>query len=393
MHIKGYWLYVFLGLTLIAFFFYRQNQAHLSYDFAPEFDGNDYRNIYEYFTGLQEEYNVEFPFHQRILVPWLASLINSGDIIKDFQIVNLIFSLLAVWVLFSLWRKLGFELKWFWAGFIWLLFHWTGLIRLNAFDPITVDVPIYCFQGLLLLFILRRKFLHLLWLAPLATLQKESFLALIFVLVLYAWYHNWKSQEGYYHLPTLVIALVLSIGAKLTTGYFFPPQEEGKDALITLVYHAKEAVLNPFELLRWLAAMGVAFGPLLFLTFFKTVKTFRFDHTRNLLMLFSLVYLAFGILAGGDMTRIIFLGFPFIASWMAYELKDYPITLLVITGLLTLSFMQLGRIIPDPAFQWDLWVSQYPEFAPRSFVFGYLFYLLATSVAIGYGFRKYLKID
>lgn len=376
MRIRLYWLYIFLGLSIACFFGYHYLQEPISYDFAPAFDGNDYRGIYEFFTGVQTEFQVAFPFHQRILVPALASLINSGDIIYDFQVVNLIFTLLSVWITFLLWRQLGFELKWFFAGFIWLLFHWTGLIRLNAFDPITVDVPLYFFQALFLWLLIKRKFMHLLWLAPLATIQKESFIALMIVLLIYAWWHNRKTEEGFYDLPLIAASLVLAIVAKSLVNGNFLPVEEGKGVLITLGYHAKEALLNPFEIVRWLAAMAVAFGPALFLTFGRYARSFRYDNTRNLLVLFSVVYLGFGILAGGDMTRIIYLGFPFIATWIIYELQELNAKQFLTLGLLSIPLMLLYKNIPNPAFEWDAWENWYPEFASSGFVLlilGYVF--------------------
>ncbi len=382
MRIRLYWLYIFLGITAACFFGYQHFQAPVSYDFASDFDGNDYRNVYEYFSGVQSDYEVAFPFHQRILVPALASFVNSGDISYDFQLINFIFTLLSVGITFLLWRQLGFELKWFIAGFTWLLLHWTGLIRLNAFDPITVDVPLYFFQGLFLWLLIKRKFIHLLWLAPLATMQKESFIALMVILLIYAWWHNRKTQEGFYDLPLIAASLVLAIVVRSLINANFPPIEAGKGALITLGYHAKEAILNPFEILRWLAAMAMAFGPALFLTFSKYARSFRYDNTRNLLVLFSFVYLAFGILAGGDMTRIIYLGFPFIATWIMYELQELKTRKLLILGLFSLPLMLLYRSIPNPAFEWEAWQSWYPEFATSGFVLIVLGYVLATSIIL-----------
>ena len=382
MRIRLYWLYIFLAITAACFFGYQHLQEPISYDFASEFDGNDYRNIYEFFTGVQTNYQVAFPFHQRILVPALASFVNSGDILYDFQLVNLIFTLLSVSITFLLWRQLGFDLKWFIAGFAWLLFHWTGLIRLNAFDPITVDVPLYFFQALFLWLIIKRKFIHLLWLAPLATIQKESFIALMIVLLIYAWWHNRKTEEGFYDLPLIAASLVLGVVAKSLVNGNFLPIEEGKGALITLGYHAKEALLNPFEIVRWLAAMAVAFGPALFLTFGRYARSFRYDNTRNLLVLFSAVYLGFGILAGGDMTRIIFLGFPFIATWIVYELKEVSTKQLLALGLLSLPLMMLYGSIPNPAFEWDAWQSWYPEFASTGFLLIVLGYVLIAWLII-----------
>lgn len=377
MRIKGYWLFIFLALTTGAFFFYRQAQPPLSYDFAPQFDGNDYRNIYDYFEGYREDYNVPHPFHQRLLVPFLASLW-SYDILPGFQWLNLVFSLLAVVVMFHLWRSLGFELRWFWAGFLWLIFHWTGMIRLNAFDPITVDLPTYAFQALFLWLVLKRKFIHLLWLAPLATLQKESFLALPALLLVYGAWHNRKTDEGYYDLPFIAAAVLLAIATQSIVNFNFPPQEAGRGAFITLAYHAREAVLNPFELLRWLAAISMAFGPAIWLAINRYIKTYRYDNTRNLLLMYSALYLAFGLLAGGDMTRIVFLGFPFLATWVMFELQETNKAKLLLLALFSFPLTFIWKYIPDPAWQWEAWESWYPEFANKERVLLFLGFILAA---------------
>lgn len=383
MRIPHYWLYVFLLVTAGLFFFFQHNQPALSYDFAPQFDGNDYRSIHDYFVGNVTDYQVSFPFHSRILVPWLAAQLNTGDIIADFQWVNLFFSLLSVWVLFELWRTLGLELRWFIIGFGWLLLHWTGMLRLNAFDPITVDVPLFFFQALLLLIIFKRKFAWLLLLGPIATLQKESFVALLVVIIVYGWYHNRREDENFYNLKWIIGALALSIIAKYAVNYYFSPIEAGKGSVITLLYHAREAILHPFELLRWLVAAFVAFGPLLITGAFKSSRNRYYDNRRNVLILFSLVYFAFGILAGGDMTRIMYLGFPFIATWLMMEFKELNGRMLWLLVSLSLPITFLTGVIPDPAFEWEKWQNWYPEFASMETIGYYgMYFVLCLAVVL-----------
>ncbi|GEM_PF-674239 len=383
MRIRQYWLITFLAITTAAFFFFQEKQLPLTYHFAEDFDGNDYEHIYNFFTETENAYAVPFPFHQRVLVPFLAAQLNSGDIIKDFQWVNLFFTLLAIVVTFQLWRTLGFDLKWMWFGFIWLIFHWSGLIRLNAFDPITVDLPIYSLQALFLLLLLKRRFVHLLWLAPLATSQKESFIALMIVLCVYAWWYNKKTEESYFDLAFILGATILAIATQSVINYNFSPSEPGKGALITLGYHAKEVLLNPIKIVRWLTALGTAFSPLIYLIIFKNIIQFRFENKKNLIILFSIVYMGFGLLAGGDMTRIAFLGFPFIMTWLIIEFQEQPKLFLFFVLALTLWLLKPGYI-PDPAFERELWQTWYPEFAPTDVLIGQIVYLtLILGILIG----------
>lgn len=382
MRVNYIWSLVFIALTIAAFFFYRAYQPALSYDYAEAFDGNDYRLAYEYFTEQNQTYEVPPPFHQRILVPLLAAIFDNG-LITDFQTVNMIFSILSIYLLFILWRQLGLEFKWMAFGMIWLIFHWTGLIRLNAFDPITIDVPIYFFQSALLIFLFRRKFKHLIWLAPLATMQKESFIGYMIVFTIYALWHNRKFEDGYFELKPLVLACLLALATKVTVGYFFPPQEAGRGALIMIAYQARQVLSDPFELVRWLAAIGMAFGPVLWIALSKQWRILEGDAKHNLLLVGTALSLAYGLLAGGDMTRITFLGFPFVMSYLLLSLQRMDFKHFYWLAFLSLPLMMLHSEIPDPAFQWNLWQQWYPEFTdPKSVLLVLGYTLLMSSILI-----------
>lgn len=379
MRVKHSWLFFFLAIGILAFFFYRSFQPHINYAFADQFDGNDYSQAYAYFTGLEKEYQVPPPFHKRILVPWIASW-SGRNVINDFQWVNLIFTILSIWVIFLLWRRLGFEFRWMLFGFFWLIFHWTGMIRLNAFDPITVDVPLYFFQALFLWIIIERKFKWLLWLAPIATAQKESFLALMIVLLIYAWWQNRKEEDGFYNLKIIATATILSLATTIAIEYFFPANEPGRGPLIMLAYQAKQILLDPFKLVRWLAAASMAIGPLLWLGFLHYKKHFYLDNQRNLLILFTLVSLVFGLLAGGDSTRIIFLGFPFIMTFAISEIQNSRLKLNWIF-VASLPLMIMPFTIPDPAFNFEAWQQWYPEFAKEwLMLIVFVYTVLATAI-------------
>jgi len=253
-----------LLITIAAFVFYEQIQPHVDYPQAPLFDGNQYLIIVDYLAGADSSYEVSFPYNSRILVPFLAHQLPFDDIITSFKVVNLLFSLSSLIALFFLWRHYEFTPVIMFAGFFWLVFHWTGIIRLNIFDPVTVDLPLYLFQTLLLLIFIRKKFFWLIVLAPLATAQKESFLALMMVLAGYALFHHRKMQKT--DLIWIGTALFLSLIIKAGLTRIFPPLEEDRNSFITVAYHLKLVVMDPFRVVRWIAAIFVAFGGFLVLS-------------------------------------------------------------------------------------------------------------------------------
>jgi hypothetical protein len=364
--IKTHFLLILLILLATGLFgFYLKIQPRLNYEFSPLFDANKYLQVYNYFKGAEVSYEVVFPINSRIVVPWLASLMPFSDPVDNFIALNYVFMILSVIVIYFLWIRLGLSQGYIMTGFFWLLVHWIGIIRLNLFDPITVDLPLYLFQALLLLIILEKRFLWLLLLAPLATLQKESFLGLMVITFLTALYiflikKNIKRES----LLILFLALLLSIAVKELADYFFPPADAGKNSLMILLFHLRETIQNPFRLVRWLIGVFTAYGPLLVLAVWYKIIHKKLPEGNDFLIMLSLTYLGFSLLGGGDFARIAFLGFPFIMTWILTGLKEVRGFLFRIAFIMGLPLMKLFRNIPDPAISgWERFNNFYPEFA------------------------------
>jgi pilus assembly protein TadC len=176
--------------------------------------------------------------------------------------------------------------------------------------------------------------------------------------------------------------LILSIDVKQLANFYFPALESGRGAIITILFHMRELVFHPFKILRWAAAFFVAFGPFLIATLFDLSKRRYYDNRRNLLIIFSVLYALFGIFIGGDMTRIIYLGFPFIMTLIIFELKEISNKEFWILVFLSLPLMFLMNTIPNPAFEWEAWQAWYPEFAPINTVLLFVGYTLICALII-----------
>jgi hypothetical protein len=258
-------LFFLIGISIGLFILYLKIQPDLNYTFSPLFDGGKYLKVYQYFAKQVEQFNAIFPINTRILVPYLAALVPLHDPVHGFLWINSMFTVLSVISIYFLWRQLDISSGHIMTGFFWLLIHWAGLIRHNIFDPITVDVPLYFFQALLIIIILKRKYLLLLLLGPIATLQKESYLGLLIVILLVSLYNNYSSKSSYKNSLIIGLALLLSYTTKAIAGYYFPPIDPGKNSIIVILFHMKETILNPFRFVRWIVAVFTAYGPLLML--------------------------------------------------------------------------------------------------------------------------------
>lgn len=382
--IKSHFLLIMLVITATGlFFFYLRIQPQLNHDFSTLFDATKYLEVYQYFRGEKTNMEVVFPVNTRIVVPWLASKMPFRNPIHNFLMINYFFIILSVISIYYLWKRFDLTQGYILVGFFWLLIHWVGIIRLNIFDPVTVDVPLFFFQALLMLIILQRRLFWLLILAPIATLQKESFIGLSVITFLTGLYVYWFNKElKRKDLFLLFIAVILSVLTRQIADFYFPPQDQGKSSMLVLLFHARETVLNPFRLVRWLIGLFTAFGPLLILAIWHKAIYKKLGDGNKFLIMLSITYLGFSLLGGGDFARLAFLGFPFIMTWILVSIKNIRGFLFMIAFIMGLPLMKLFRNIPDPSTAgWDRFYNFYPEFANPVIVILWLGYAILCLLA------------
>jgi hypothetical protein len=386
-------LFIVLIIGIALFFLYLRIQPHLTYSFSSLFDGSKYIKVYDYFAHYTDEYDVIFPINTRILVPYLTSLFPSEDPINNFNSLNLIFIILSILAIYILWRNLNISSGHIMTGFFWLVIHWVGIIRHNIFDPITVDVPLYFFQAILLIIILKRRYLWLILLGPLATIQKESFLALLAVALLVALYEDYKEKTGYKASIVIGLSLILSIAAKSTVAYYFPSSDPGKNSIIVLFFHLKETLINPFRFIRWIVAIFTAYGPLLILALWTGFKSKTLTQGNRYIIFLSLTYLFLSHFAGGDMTRIAFLGFPFIMTWILLKLENKGGFMFKAAFIAGIPLLKILGTLSDPAVHgWDKFYNWFPGYANPIIIFLWLAYIILSLVMFRIIDRKLAKL-
>jgi hypothetical protein len=368
-------LFLLILISIGLFSLYLKIQPALTYSYSSLFDGNKYLDVYQFFQNQTDQYNIIFPINSRILVPFLAAQLPFSDPENNFILFNIIFFILSVLVIYFLWRQLGMPTGHIMTGFFWLFIHWVGIIRYNIFDPITVDVPLYLFQALLLFIIYKRKFIWLLLLGPVATIQKESFPALLIIIFLLSLYENIIRKSDYRNTIVIALSILVSYTGLAIVNFYFPPVDPGKNAILVILFHLKETMLNPFRIIRWMVAIFTSYGPLLMLAIWVGIKSRSILRGDKYILLLSLTYLFLSLLAGGDMTRIAFLGFPFIMTWILLELKETKGFLFKAAFIAGIPLLKLFGTIPDPAIMgWERFNNWFPEFANPVVVLLWLIY-------------------
>jgi hypothetical protein len=343
-------------------------------------DAKEYKKFYDYFeTG--ESQQIKYPFYTRPVAPFLASIIPGNNVTNAFHVINLIFILLSVLTINKLWDIMDIKSWLKWIGFGWLLTHWTGLIRYNLFDNVTIDVPLYFVQPLALILYFQRKFKWFYLLTPLALLQKESFLAIGLVfLVIHIWLEkgNWF-VEGRHLLYSLLIGILI----QQVVLSLLPEQLDQRNSLMAILYHGKLAIDDPTRFIRWFAAFGSSFGVIPFIVAFKA-RSIKFQDQRLLtLFVLSTMYCSFGLLAGEDMTRILFLGFPFIMTISLLSFQNESKWMVLLAVLLSTISLHLYPFPVDNTWSVD--------YASLDFVFQRTAYYLIAAIIFFVSFVIFRK--
>jgi len=366
---KDLWFYT-IAILLYGLFYWLSIPR--DYSECSLCDAHQYTKLFEYFKfGTISQ--IKFPFYNRPLIPWLSSLIPGSDIKLHFDVINFLFFLPSLWIIRKLWNEL--ELK-AWAqglGFMWLLVHWTGIIRYNLYDPVTVDVPLYFFQTLGFLLFIRKDYKWFFIVVPFALLQKESFLVEMLVLVVIHFIYHWRN-EPWRNGKYLVLATITGVVIQKLILALLPGQLDQRSSFDAILYHGHLVIQDPTRFVRWFAAMGSAFGLIPIFIFVNFRRTKFQSSTYSTLVLLCLMYGSFGLLAGEDMTRILFLGFPFIMTLSLMEIqksKSWPVVLTIFLSLVSL------RISP---FQIDAkWSVDYAE---MSYVYSWAIYYLMSTIIL-----------
>ncbi|MBD8490400.1 hypothetical protein IFO69_16730 [Echinicola sp. CAU 1574] len=375
-------------ISLMGFVVFNWFQYSLQHELNGLFDANQYQKSYEFFRGSLETYRLNYPFSVRILVPWLAAQLPFDDIYTNFKIINLLFGIAWIPVWFYVAPTVGLDRFKTWLGWFWITFHWVGIWKANLSDPITVDLPLYLFQLLLLLALTQRKWWLLILIAPIATIQKESFLPILVVLCLYPgirWFQKGKRIQFIY----LLVALALSFITLKTTSLYFPGANTGKNAIINLFNNTLGLIGHPDLLLRWGLSLSLAYGAFIWIMIWNR-KLLIYSENEFQKVLFPLVgvYLFFSLFAGGDFTRIAFLGAPFMMLLFLQKLT-LSFRQWIILLAISIPVQRLFEFIPDGGSDFENWKTWYPEYAPWNWVVIYLVYTLLLALIS----KKYLKVN
>ncbi|HAK75380.1 MAG TPA: hypothetical protein DCM71_00345 [Runella sp.] len=352
-----------MGLSAMVYLTYAMVQPTYSYELLDRrFDAHKYAESYRYFRGITPDYLSSFPFNTRILSPWLAAHLPFHDLKMDFVGLNGLFVVLTVGLLTLIWQRLHLRLSVIGLGVFWVLFHWKGLVRMYLPDPVTADVVSYFWLTLLLLFgvVENKKWLFIVLVAALGTLQKESFIAVIGCMTLLNGVNSFVFNQSKRPFLIALSALLVALLAHSIASHFFPPPTSDwrNNSLVTLLRVAKRYFVEPELLARipisWLLAFGTLWlsasppkSPSPFwrgglITFFS-----KKGEVSAYLQFQVVLWLFLSVFGGGDTSRIVFNGMPFVLTFLLVRLNQQPTWVTGYVFLTSLPLMRLYEVEPD----------------------------------------------
>jgi len=183
--------------------------------------------------------------------------------------------------------------------------------------------------------------------APLATLCKEQFVYIFLVLVLYSAAHNRIFHERKYPIALFTGATVLAFAVNAIE-MRFPFKGVGFGGF-TVAFFAWRRLYEPLSLVRWAVALFTAYGAIGMLSLITASKKYiGFVNPRGESIALSVLFLVFSLCGATDMTRVAFLGFPFITAWALPRVSCHPWQSVLVSAFLTIPIMRLVQNIPEP---------------------------------------------
>lgn len=277
-------------------------------------DGLHYASLYERFLHETSPLPLHAPFHQRLGLPYLASLLPMHPR-PAFYVLHSLFWLGTVWVFVLICRD-GFQLPHALTiiGVIWLQIHWISVPRGAASYSYIVDSSAMFFMtALSYMFVTRRYGLPFILLAAVGAVFKETILLWCLCLA-FGTLTMAPGQKRKNLLLTIGIAFVASAGINLVCKSIFEPQG-GLGPAATIVAWMQVRAFDPGAYSRYLSAAFNGLGGFLVIMFFFGARSFTTTLGNRIYrpaLAAAGLYLAVCFFSGSDLTKFAFMSFPLV---------------------------------------------------------------------------------
>jgi len=387
-HLKDMAIITLAVLLFFAFFYFYQ-PSYVEYKHQGS-DAKEYSKLYEYFKTGEAASVYNLPYSNRLLVPYIASRIPGLSAAHAFLLIHLSSALAFMLLFYYIRILLGIDKSLFYLVMLWFLLHPSGIIRFSIYNPFNIDPMGHVFHALLIIIFMKRRFNWLILIAPFAVAQKESFNALVLLLLIYAIYINRSEGKKTIPLAPIFISLILGITVQsMVHAYLFPPPPNGSYIPYRAFVRSAKFFNEPHFVMRILASLFAAFGPILIITA-QNIGRFRDSFSdalnRNFFLIYSLFFVFICIAAGTDTTRIAIYGGAFTLMFAMSIMNGLRMKYTLQVFLLSLPLLRLLIVLPRPILN-DLgritnedraygFTSMFPEMSTMALAVSWLVYMM-----------------
>ena len=363
-----------LWLALLALGIWMENPPDFSA--LPLADYHAYASLYNHFSAGEEQI-VKFPFHARVGMPFLASLLPL-PMEEAFLFLNLVLLVAGFGIWLSIWKHMHLNLLHQVIMSLFIGLHFAGPVRLNIYDGVGTDASQFLLIALLSYALIKEKGPLILIALVLFTFLKESTIPLgIFLLM--RTYPSYATQRPLFFWIAGGMLLALCILWYLRHSY--PGAGAPRwGSLSSVYYYIRSFLLEPWRILLVLASFGMAFGyfPLLMIRKAKWCT----DQLGLSLLGLTVTLVALSLLGGQDYTRLVFFAVPPFLSYLFYQ---FPYSIKQWWPVIALSFVVTcpWQAIPDAAASAGDFSALFMEYASPSMAANRLLWLLAGGGFLG----------
>lgn len=366
-----------IALGLLLSLIYYTIQPPNNFSVNEKADANEYLKIYAFFDSQTPWENVRFGIHNRMVVPYLATLVPGEDARFQFFVVNTLFALLSLMAIFYLLDFLEIKRSYIFIVLTFFSLHYVGPFRQNAIGPINVDIPVYLFEVLLVLGFLKKNYLLPILLAPVAVATKELFIAYYLMIFFVAVCCRIFLKNDQISMTKAGLALIVAVATKMILNHYFPSATPSRNSLLVIAFHLREMLHNPQHLWMWSLSIFAVFGGFIFLIVKKNWR-FQINNTNHVVIhALAFTSLLLSIIGGMDYTRLIFIGFPYIilSVFLLSKPREHDVWVAGFISIALSRFWMLLPVISQDLSPYRWWM---PESSDTIFLFVWTFTLMVS---------------
>lgn len=323
-----FWLIFFITLCIGTILIIYWSKTIMPIPCEGPADCVRYTAMFECFKNNSFNVKIEYPFNIRPLAPYLASLLSSNPI-DGFHLLNGISIILFICSFFTISKTLKFSYMEFIIFVFWFIFHPLG-VRLYYYIPSLVDPLCYAIYGWLTFFYINKQKVIFLIVLFISFFAKESFIFIAIItivaesiLMIYQYCKNKiiHYDSLLYIFGVLIIIFIYKVIQKTVLMKIFPPAQNYElNSIHTILFFLIRVYKDPKLLVVWIGSFFMATGCFNVLIFGKLNKLKEICKNRELMFLFfgTIGFIVLGLIAGSDMSRIIFHGIIFIICFLFY---------------------------------------------------------------------------